>query len=100
MDVGTIITWREGVMKELNGKRYLAGERVLTGTITRARVSRCGTKDYKIDISLVEGYAKSTVGASVWVKRHKLINGRRWQKEFSGKKDPVRPRRRAPARKS
>ncbi len=92
MEVGTLITWREGVMKELNGKRYLAGERVLTGTITRARVSRCGTKDYKIDVSQVEGYAKSTVGASVWVKRQNLIKGRRWQKEVSKKLKSQQPR--------
>ena len=65
------------------GQLVLAGERVITGTITRVRTSQGGTTDYKIDVETVEGHDANSVEGSVWVKRQKLVKGRHWQRSRS-----------------
>lgn len=85
MEVGKTVTWREGVMAmNKAGQLVLAGERVITGTITRVRTSQGGTTDYKIDVESVTGHDATGVEGSVWVKRQKLVKGRSWQGSRAG----------------
>lgn len=90
MNIGVTVTWREAVTVLKNGRRVVAGERVITGTIARVRTSRGGTTDYKIDVEKVEGYRPTGVKSSIWVLHRTLSKGRRWQKSCTKSSKPTR----------
>ena len=94
MEVGNAVTWREAVMSKIGSRSIVSGERVITGTITRVRVSRGGTTDYKIDVAKVEGHDAASVKASIWVKHQKLVRGRSWQRWYERPKRSSNHRRR------
>lgn len=67
-------------MQGAEGETFLAGERVLTGTILRFKRSQRGIIFVKVRIEEATGYQSNAVPNRMWVKRTKLERGIAWQK--------------------
>lgn len=88
-----MVTWREAITAEQNGRRVTVGERIVTGLIVEHSRLRTGGKTVKIAVTTVTGHGQDIVGQQVWRKRTKLSKGRSWYRATNSSK-PTKPKRR------
>lgn len=98
MKIGSKVTWRRAVKREVKGNRYVAGERVLTGTILNFKKSQTGAVFVEIRIEDVTGYRSNDVSGQIWMKRSKLKKGMTWQKSVMRELEQKQQRKRLPKR--